>query len=95
MRKYISSHHSMVGHALAHSNRKEPFMAQANQSSKIRAMAKAGKTNGAIAKKLGIRYQTVWRTLNRPFQGKIPQQELINMGIRQVENPLLEKVDGE
>jgi hypothetical protein len=27
---------------------------------------------GTIAKKLGIRYQTVWRTLNRPFKGVVP-----------------------
>ena len=35
------------------------------QSEKIRRMASRGMENGAIAKKLGIRYQTVWRTLHR------------------------------
>jgi len=34
-------------------------------SEKIRRMAKSGKSNGEISKKLGIRYQTVWRTLHR------------------------------
>jgi DNA-binding CsgD family transcriptional regulator len=36
-----------------------------SQSEKIRRMASKGATNGEIAKKLGIRYQTVWRTLHR------------------------------
>ena len=47
-------------------------MAAQNQSSKIRSQYAKGATMGAIAKKLGIRYQTVWRTLNRPFMGEIP-----------------------
>ena len=65
----------------------------ANQSSKIRAMATKGMTNGAIAKKLGIRYQTVWRTLNRPFAGVIPQDQLVLKGIRTVAEPLVPKED--
>jgi DNA-binding CsgD family transcriptional regulator len=36
-----------------------------SQSEKIRRLASKGATNGEIAKKLGIRYQTVWRTLHR------------------------------
>jgi DNA invertase Pin-like site-specific DNA recombinase len=57
-----------------------------NQSSKIRKLANSGKSNGEIAKLLGIRYQTVWRTLNRKFQGEIPQEVLIQKGIRTVSN---------
>jgi len=64
-----------------------------NQSAKIRAQAAKGKSNGAIAKSLGIRYQTVWRTLHRPFKGVIPQEALIASGIRKGEDPLLEKED--
>jgi transposase len=67
-------------------------MAQ-NQSAKIRSMAQRGMTNGEIAKKLGIRYQTVWRTLNRPFEGKVPQQELVASGVRQAPEPLLDEDD--
>jgi DNA-binding CsgD family transcriptional regulator len=36
-----------------------------SQSEKIRRMKLQGKTNGEISKKLGCRYQTVWRTLHR------------------------------
>ena len=61
-------------------------MAQ-NQSTKIRTMATKGMKNGEIAKKLGIRYQTVWRTLNRPFEGKIPQETLVAAGIRGAAEP--------
>jgi hypothetical protein len=61
-----------------------------NQSQKIRDMALEGQTNGAIAKALGIRYQTVWRTLNRPFQGVVPQEALVKAGIRTTEEPLVE-----
>lgn len=53
-----------------------------NQSSKIRKYAASGKTNAEIAKLLGIRYQTVWRTLNRKFEGVVPQIQLIEKGIR-------------
>lgn len=60
-----------------------------NQSSKIRSLASKGDTNTQIAKKLGIRYQTVWRTLNRPFKGVVPQEELVKKGIRSSEEPLL------
>jgi predicted DNA-binding protein (UPF0251 family) len=61
-----------------------------SQSEKIRRMAHRGLNNGAIAKKLGIRYQTVWRTLHRPFQGVVPQTALEEEGIRKVEEPLLD-----
>lgn len=70
-------------------------MAKTNQSAKIRAMAQRGQTNGAIAKKLGIRYQTVWRTLNRKFEGIVPQEALVAAGIRVIEEPLLELDEGE
>jgi hypothetical protein len=46
-------------------------MAQ-NQSAKIRARYAKGQEMGPIAKALGIRYQTVWRTLNRKFKGVVP-----------------------
>lgn len=64
-------------------------MAAMNQSAKIRKAAFAGKTNGQIAKALGIRYQTVWRTLNRPFAGVVPQAELQARGIRTSEEPIV------
>jgi hypothetical protein len=47
-----------------------------SQSEKIRRMAQKGRSNGEIAKALGIRYQTVWRTLHRPYKGIVPQEEL-------------------
>jgi len=50
-------------------------MAQ-NQSAKIRARAAKGQTYGAIAKALGIRYQTVWRTMHRPFKGVVPAEAI-------------------
>jgi len=53
-----------------------------NQSQKIRNQAYKGRTNGQIAKSLGIRYQTVWRTLHRPFKGVVPQTILEEKGIR-------------
>ena len=66
-------------------------MASVSQSEKIRRMAQRGMTNGAIAKKLGCRYQTVWRTLHRPFQGVIPQEHLEETGVRTKAEPLLDE----
>ena len=44
------------------------------QSQRIRAMYTKGSTKGEIAKKLGIRYQIVWRTIDRGLGGEpIPQ----------------------
>jgi FixJ family two-component response regulator len=68
-------------------------MAAMNQSAKIRARAFQGQTNQQIAKALGIRYQTVWRTLNRPFKGIVPQAELIEKGIRTQPEPLIEATE--
>jgi len=62
-----------------------------SQSEKIRRMANKGKTNGEIAKALGIRYQTVWRTLHRPFKGIVPQEHLEAVGIRTKVDPLLDE----
>ena len=60
-----------------------------NQSAKIRSMASKGASNSTISKKLGIRYQTVWRTLHRSFKGVVPQVELEEKGIRTKESPLI------
>jgi len=66
------------------------------QSEKIRTMAKKGRTNSQIAKALGIRYQTVWRTLHRPYKGVVPQVELVALGIRESEPaPILDAEDTE
>ena len=62
-----------------------------SQSEKIRRLAQKGATNGEIAKKLGCRYQTVWRTLHRPFKGVIPQDALEASGVRSTEEPLLDE----
>lgn len=62
-----------------------------SQSTKIRSLAQKGKSNSEIAKALGIRYQTVWRTLHRPFKGVIPQEFLEAKGIRTKEEPLLDE----
>jgi DNA invertase Pin-like site-specific DNA recombinase len=66
-----------------------------NQSERIRSLASKGLTNSQIQKKLGIRYQTVWRTLNRPYKGVIPQQEMEKKGIRTKETPIIENKFGE
>ena len=66
-------------------------MSTMSQSEKIRRMANKGKTNGEIAKALGIRYQTVWRTLHRPFKGIVPQEHLEAVGIRSKVDPLLDE----
>src|SRR5215212_10354941 len=60
-----------------------------SQSTVIRTLASQGRTNGQISKELGIRYQTVWRTLHRPFQGVVPQTYLEETGIRTKEDPLV------
>lgn len=70
-------------------------MATISQSEKIRRMANRGRTNGEIAKALGIRYQTVWRTLHRPFKGVIPQEHLEATGIRSTEEPLVKETSVE
>jgi len=62
-----------------------------SQSEKIRRMATKGKTNGEISKALGCRYQTVWRTLHRPFKGVVPQEFLEAAGIRTKIDPLLDE----
>jgi len=67
-------------------------MATTSQSTKIRNMAAKGKTNGEIAKALGCRYQTVWRTLHRAYQGVVPQDHLEAIGVRTKVDPLLDEV---
>jgi IS30 family transposase len=65
-----------------------------SQSEKIRKLAQKGDSNSTISKKLGIRYQTVWRTLHRPYKGVIPQDHLEETGVRSKVDPLLdEEVD--
>jgi hypothetical protein len=48
-----------------------------NQSQKIRNLYAKGATHGQIAKKLGIRYQTAWRTTHRKFKGIVPADQRI------------------
>ena len=64
-------------------------MSTQSQSTRIRNLAYKGYTNGQIAKRLGKRYQTIWRTLHRPYKGIVPQTDLILKGIRKVEEPIL------
>lgn len=72
-----------------HCPQEVPVVAE-NQSAKIRRMrVKEGKAMGAIAKKLGIRYQTVWRTLHRKYQGVVPE-EAYEAKWGKTEEPLVE-----
>jgi DNA invertase Pin-like site-specific DNA recombinase len=88
---WIGGDNKQLGSNMVQNKRKDYFQVSDNQSSKIRKMALSGMTNGEIAKKLNIRYQTVWRTLNRKFEGKIPQEELVLAGIRKVDPPLVDE----
>ena len=47
-------------------------VSEKNQSQKIRDLYQGGSSLSTISKQLGIRYQTVWRTLHRPFKGVTP-----------------------
>ena len=50
--------------------------AKINQSEKIRRMVSDGKSYSEVSKKLNIRYQTVWRTMNRD-KGLIIKNQLL------------------
>jgi len=54
-------------------------MGQQSQSDRIRQLSIEGRTMGQISQDLGCRYQTVWRTLHRTYQGQMPRVNLVQV----------------